>query len=38
MAIVALLLAGRIPTVQPGKESPERDRAGPDEPEADTFV
>jgi MFS family permease len=38
MAIVALLLAGRIPIVQPGKESPERDRAGPDAPEADTFV
>ena len=38
MAVVALLLAQRIPTVQPGKESPERDRAGPDEPEADTFI
>jgi hypothetical protein len=38
MAIVALLLAGRIPTVQPGKESPGRARAGPDEPEADTFI
>jgi Na+/melibiose symporter-like transporter len=38
MAIVALLLAGRIPIVQPGKESPERDRAGPEEPEPDTFL
>src|SRR5204863_10106587 len=38
MAIVALLLAGRMPTVQPGRESPQRDRAGPDEPEADTFI
>ena len=38
MAIVALLLAGRIPTVQPGQEVPERDRAGPDEDAADTFV
>jgi MFS family permease len=38
MAIVALLFANRIPTVQPGKESPERDRAGPEEVEADTFV
>ena len=38
MAIVALLLANRIPTVQPGKEVP-GDRAGPDDEDAgDTFV
>jgi Na+/melibiose symporter-like transporter len=38
MAIVALFLAGRMPTVQPGKEVP-GDRAGPDDEDAaDTFV
>jgi hypothetical protein len=38
MALVALYLANRIPTVQPGKEVP-GDRAGPDdEHAADTFV
>jgi hypothetical protein len=38
MAIIALFLAGRIPTVQPGQESPQRERAGPGEEEADTFM
>jgi len=38
MAIVALFLAQRIPTVQPGKEPPERDRASPETPEPDTFI
>jgi MFS family permease len=38
MAIIALFLTGRIPTVQPGQESPQRERAGPDEEEADTFI
>jgi MFS family permease len=38
MAIIALFLAQRIPTIQPGTESPERDRASPHEPEADTFI
>jgi MFS family permease len=38
MAVIALLLANRIPTVQPGKEVP-GDRAGPDDEDtADTFV
>ncbi len=38
MGLVALLLANRIPTVQPGREVP-GDRAGPDDEDAaDTFV
>jgi len=39
MAVVALLFANRIPTVQPGKESPEQGRAGPDdEDDGDSFL